>query len=104
MNSGFIGNDSLFAALANANNNRDQATYTIVRNLVDAEFRDRIPATILPWDDLYPHDFEELASMVYERDIEVRTGNILQPVALVKIMAKNIRALVTSPVWRKRLW
>ena len=104
MSSGFIGNDSLFSALANANNNRDQQTYTIIRNLIDSEYRDRIPSTILPWDDLFAHDFEELASMVYERDIEVRTGNILQPVALMKIMAKNIRSLVKSPVWRKRLW
>lgn len=104
MSNSFIGNESLFAGLANANNGRDQKTYTILRDLIDDEFRDRIPTTLLPWDDLFPQDFEELASMVYKKEIEVKTDNMLQPIVAVTIMAKNIRALVTSSKWGTRLW
>lgn len=104
MSSNFIGNENLFAALAIANNDRDQKTYTIVRDLIDVEYRNRIPSTILPWDDLFPQDFEELANMVYEKEREFRTDNPMQPIVAVKTMAKNVRALVTSSKWGARLW
>lgn len=104
MASNFIGNENLFVALANANNDRDQNTYTIIRDLIDIEYRNRIPSTLLPWDDLFPADFEELANMVYEKEREFRTDNAMQPIIAVMTMAKNVRALVTSSKWGARLW
>jgi len=104
MSGNLIGNESLFTALCIANNERNQATYTIIRDLIDNEYRDRIPATLLPWDDLFPQDFEELSTMVYEKEREFRTDNVRQPIVAMKMMAKNMRTLVTSSKWGARLW
>ena len=100
----YVQDISLLNALAEANNERDQQRYSVIRSIISDDFRDRIPASIMPWDDLTADDFEILANMVYEKDVEIRTTDILQPIKAIRIMARDVAALVKHPIWRKRLW
>ena len=103
MSSIYADDTKLFVQLADANNKRDQVLYSAIRECFSDAYVQRIPAIILPWDNLLPEELKELADMFVDRTIIVETGDRQQPKQEQRIVAKNFRALLTSSFWRKRL-
>ena len=94
----------LFEQLAAANNRGDTQAYLIVRDCFTEQYRFRIPARLLPWDDMTPEEYIELTEMFIEKEVLEETGNDQMPQRLVKRIVKNIKSLYRSPIWRTRLW
>jgi len=94
----------LFQQLAVANNRREVEKYLAIRDCFSNEYRFRIPAVLLPWDDITAEELNQLADMYIEKDTVEETGNDMMPLRAVKAVVRNISALCNSKVWRTRLW
>jgi hypothetical protein len=104
MTSKYLDDERFFAAIAKASNTNDGFLYAALLDCLDTDYRDRLPSTVMPWDDLSGNDIKELFDMSLDRTIVVDTGDPMQPKKELKVTGRNWRGLLSLKSWGKRLW